>query len=115
MLDQDLAISSLEEETKEPTQALYSVFQCDFETPKTPKTPLASGRFHNNHGASPSPALLNPISDEDWNESTSRLSISCPKLSSPKSSELVLRRLRSGYHLVSLFFCFHVFEVQKRY
>ena len=96
-MEQGMGVISTPEERKEATEPIS--LSVSF-PPDTPKTPLTSGRQFLHHGATPSPSLLNPISDEDWKESTSRLSILCPKLPSPKTSEILLRRLKAGYRLV---------------
>ena len=105
-MEQGISVISTPEARKEAAEPISLSMSFP---PDTPKTPLTSGRQFLHHGATPSPSLLNPISDEDWKESTSRLSILCPKLPSPKTSEILLRRLKAGYRLVR--FLAHRYEV----
>jgi hypothetical protein len=105
-MEQGISVISTPEARKETAEPISLSMSFP---PDTPKTPLTSGRQFLHHGATPSPSLLNPISDEDWKESTSRLSILCPKLPSPKTSEILLRRLKAGYRLVR--FLTHRYEV----
>lgn len=55
--------------------------------------------------ATPSPALLNPLTHEFWNESPSErhrgAPIYCPRLEPANSSEPLIHRLQSGFRVVS--------------
>lgn len=50
--------------------------------------------------ATPSPALLNPLAQDYWSESSARCPILCPRLES--SQARIIRRLQVGFTVVSL-------------
>lgn len=84
-----------------PSPLVLSIAPPEFQTPRSVK-----GESFGIITATPSPALLNPLTHEFWNDSSSarRAPIFCPKLdSAPTSNEPLIRRLLSGFRVVSLY------------
>jgi hypothetical protein len=79
-----------------PSPLLLSIAPPEFQTPRSKGESLGMT-------ATPSPALLNPLTNAFWNDSSSaRAPILCPRLeSAPKISEPLIQRLLSGFRVVS--------------
>jgi hypothetical protein len=81
-----------------PSPLLLSIAPPEFQTPRSKGESLGMT-------ATPSPALLNPLTNAFWNDSSSaRGRILCPRLeSAPFISEPFIQRLLSGFRVVSLY------------
>ena len=81
-----------------PSPLVLSITPSEFQTPGSTKgdTLCVTG--------TPSPALLNPLTHEFWNESSSstRRAPICPRLESSQNPEPLVRRLQNGFRVVSI-------------
>jgi hypothetical protein len=73
-------------------------------TPSEYQTPRSSKGDALGVTATPSPALLNPLTHEFWSETSSerRAPLLCPRLEPAQSSEPNIKRLQNGFRVVSI-------------
>lgn len=87
-----------------PSPLTLSITPSEFQTPRSTKGDTMGGMIT----ATPSPALLNPLTHEFWNDSSPAHhtrsgsgTIFCPTLEAAQSNEPLIQRLQSGFRVVS--------------